>query len=125
MQSPNTHSECNDASAPNDFPTKTAGERVMELSDKRRDIILWALNQMETEDANLPIGSIERLARFAEWTNTTPPEKILEDHGDGPTLSNEILTFALENGLSLDWFLLGDEQGLVLGAHNAAKEARS
>ena len=125
MQSPNTHSECNDASAPNDFPTKTAGERVMKLSDKRRDIILWALNQMETEDANLPIGSIERLARFAEWTNTTPPEKILEDHGDGPTFSDEILTFADNHGLSLDWFWRGDVRSLVIGAHEAAQEART
>jgi hypothetical protein len=73
-------------------------------------------------DTALPDGALDRLALFGEWTGTTPPKNILEDLGDGPIFTNDILSYAQENGLSLDWFFLGDERGLVMRAHNAAKE---
>ncbi|RMC35349.1 hypothetical protein [Paracoccus alkanivorans] len=73
----------------------------------------------------IPHGAMDRLALFSEWTGTTPPEFILADQGDGWTFSDELLGYAVETGLSLDWFWLGNEKELVMTAHNAAKETRT
>lgn len=78
-----------------------------------------------TATAMMPKGASERLALFAEWTRTTPPECILVDEGDGPTFSEDILHYCLRTGLNLDWFWLGNERGLVMQAHNAAREAQA
>lgn len=72
-----------------------------------------------------PAGTLDRLALFAEWTGTTPPETILEDQGDGWTFSTEFLAYCDTNGLSLDWVWLDDEKSLVLQAHNAALRGRA
>ncbi|WP_243613406.1 hypothetical protein [Shimia aestuarii] len=64
---------------------------------------------------------MERLALFAEWTNTTPPERIMDGEGENRTFSQDILVYAKENGLSLDWFWMGNEMGLVMQAHNQAR----
>jgi len=71
----------------------------------------------------MPGGARDRLALFAEWTGTTPPACVLVDAGDGPTFSRELLTYGRANGLSLDWFWLGDERGLVMQAFNTARRA--
>ena len=67
-----------------------------------------------------PHGTLDRLALFAEWTGTTPPETILEDQGDGWTFSTKFLRYAETTGLSLDWVWLGDEKSLVMQAHAVA-----
>lgn len=64
-----------------------------------------------------PEGAMKRLALFGDWTNTTPPARILDEDR---AFSDEILTYARRTGLSLDWFWLGDERGLVMQAHRAA-----
>ncbi|WP_297754647.1 hypothetical protein [uncultured Shimia sp.] len=71
--------------------------------------------------SDLPAGSMERLALFAEWTNTTPPERIMDGEGENRTFSQDILVYAKENGLSLDWFWMGNEMGLVMQAHYQAR----
>lgn len=63
-------------------------------------------------------STMERLGLFAEWTGTTPPEKVLDDDG-APT--GQFLAYCRDNGLSLDWLFLGDERGLVMQAHNRAR----
>lgn len=72
----------------------------------------------------LPQGAIDRLALFAEWTNTTPPASILVVQGDSVTFSDELLRYAYLNGLSLDWFWLGDERSLVMAQHETALSER-
>lgn len=72
-----------------------------------------------------PEGVLDRLALFAEWTGTTPPKRILDGEGDEATFSTEILTYAVQNGLNLDWFWLGDERGLVMSYHRVAKQERT
>lgn len=82
------------------------------------------MNAISATDTALPSGALERLALFAEWTGTTPPARVLIDQGDGATFSDEILAYAYRNGLSLDWFWLGDERGLVMAYHHEAKKDR-
>lgn len=72
-------------------------------------------------DTGVPKGSLERLAMFAKWTNTTPPEHIINGKGHDQTFSDDILIYADKNGMSLDWFWLGDERGLVMAAHHQAR----
>lgn len=81
------------------------------------------INATLANDARLPDGALERLALFAEWTGTTPPKNPVTNEGGDLYFSDELLSFADESGLSLDWFWLGDERGLVIGAHNHAKGA--
>ena len=69
----------------------------------------------------LPEGVQERLALFAEWTGTKPPEKLTEGEGMDRTFSDELLMFCEETGLSLDWLWLGDERPLVIAAFHAAQ----
>ncbi len=67
----------------------------------------------------LPADAMERLALFAEWTGTTPPACLTEGKGEDLTFSDDLLTYANRFGLNLDWFLLGDERGLVMAYHRA------
>lgn len=76
-------------------------------------------------DTGLPDGVAERMAQFVEWTGITPPTRLTEDQGDGRTFTTELLNFAGETGLSLDWLWLGTERSLVLGAFHAAQEGRA
>lgn len=62
-----------------------------------------------------------RLAQFAEWTRTAPPEKLLDKEG-APT--GKLLAYCRETGLSLDWLFLGDAKGLVMAEHRRAAEPR-
>jgi hypothetical protein len=66
----------------------------------------------------LPEGAIDRLALFAEWTGTTPPACIVIGEGKDRTFSDDILIYADRQGMSLDWFWLGDERSLVMANHN-------
>lgn len=68
----------------------------------------------------LPEGALERLALFAEWTGTMPPERITDGAGGDLTFSDDLLIYADRNGLSLDWFWMGSERGLVMQCHSAA-----
>lgn len=81
---------------------------------------MTTIERVRANNTPYPAGMTDRLALFAEWTGTTPPDTILEDQGDGWTFSTEFLTFCALNGMSIDWVWLGDEKSLVLGAHNAA-----
>lgn len=83
------------------------------------------ITQKDKQGERIPHGAMDRLALFAEWTGTTPPEFILADQGDGWTFSDELIAYCDAYGMSLDWFWLGDERGVVMAAHNAAKEARA
>ncbi len=69
----------------------------------------------------LPKDALERLALFAEWTDTTPPAKIMAADG---AFSADLLAYAVDTGLSLDWLTLGNEQGLVCQSYRIAREAR-
>ena len=40
-------------------------------------------------DTGLSADALERLALFAEWTGTTPPERLTEDEGDDSGPSGE------------------------------------
>lgn len=80
------------------------------------------MNAISANNTGLPGDALDRLALFAEWTGTTPPETILEDQGDGWTFSTKFLRYANATGLSLDWFWLGDERGLVMAYHRQAME---
>ena len=79
------------------------------------------------DDTGLPDGVAERLATFAEWTNTTlfPADKVVVECDGGHTFSSEFLAYAQEVGMSLDWAYSGDAMGLVMRAHNAAREGRA
>lgn len=83
------------------------------------------IDRVRANNTPYPAGMMDRMALFAEWTGTTPPETILEDQGDGWTFSEEFLTFCALNGMSIDWVWLGDEKSLVLEAHNAALRGRA
>ena len=63
------------------------------------------MNAISAHDTGLPAGALERLALFAEWTGTTPPARILDGEGEERTFSDDILAYADEQGMSLDWFL--------------------
>ncbi|WP_253196093.1 hypothetical protein [Roseovarius sp. PS-C2] len=76
---------------------------------------------MPNDETCLPDGAMERLSLFAKWTDTTPPENVMEGTGDERTFSNEFLRFCQETGLSLDWFWMGDARSLVMQAFNAAQ----
>ncbi|MDF0603456.1 hypothetical protein P1J78_22245 [Psychromarinibacter sp. C21-152] len=52
----------------------------------------------------------ERLEQFAEWTGTEAPATILDDEG-APT--QELLAYARNEELCLDWLFLGDVRPLV------------
>ncbi|WP_028031124.1 hypothetical protein [Gemmobacter nectariphilus] len=71
--------------------------------------------------ATMKAAAAERLALFAEWTGTTPPERILDGEGAEATFSDALLAYAEAEGLSLDWLWLADDKGLVMACHNAAK----
>ena len=73
-----------------------------------------------TTDTGLSAEAKARLARFAEWTRTTPPEKIKDAEG---CLTDEFLAYYVENGLSLDWVLLGDAMPLVMESFHRARRA--
>ncbi len=73
----------------------------------------------------LPTGVKERLSQFAAWTGTKPPSRVTEDQGDGLTFSTELLDFANDTGLSLDWLWLGTPRSLILGAFRAAQGGRA
>lgn len=75
--------------------------------------------------SGLPGGAMERLALFAEWTGTTPPQRILKGRGMNASFSRELLAYAYKQGLNLDWFWLGDERGLVTAYHRREREARA
>lgn len=83
------------------------------------------MNAISANDTGLPGGVLDRLALFAEWTGTTPPQRILDGEGHEATFSTEILTYAVQHGLNLDWFWLGDERGLVLAYHRQTMERGS
>lgn len=82
---------------------------------------------MKTEEraratnTGLSADALDRLALFAEWTGTTPPEVLTEEDEDGPTFSREMLAYCNRFGLNLDWLVLADERGLVMAYHRAAK----
>lgn len=71
--------------------------------------------------ATMRTAAAERLALFAEWTGTTPPERILDGEGTEATFSDALLAYAEAEGLSLDWLWLADDKGLVMAGHHAAK----
>lgn len=79
------------------------------------------LNAIRAYDTGMPSGTMHRLFLFAEWTGTTPPARILEGEGADRTFAPELLAYAAENGLSLDWLLLNDERGLVMAQHNQVR----
>ena len=79
------------------------------------------MNAISAHDAVMPAGVLDRLALFAEWTGTEPPAAIL----DGDSFAPDFLRYAHANGLSLDWVWMGDERGLVMQAHHAAKGRRA
>lgn len=81
------------------------------------------MNAISANDTAMPAGALERLALFAEWTGTTPPARILDGEGEERTFSDDILAYADEQGMSLDWFWLGDERGLVMANHNRERRA--
>ena len=63
-----------------------------------------------------------RLAQFAEWTNTTPPVRLLDGEGEDATFSDEFLAYCEETDLSLDWVWLGSAKSYALGAYNRTKQ---
>lgn len=67
----------------------------------------------------LPAAVYERLATFAEWTGTVPPETLLDEDGSP---SDALLAFCRSQGLSLDWLFRGGVHSLVMRAHRAARE---
>lgn len=69
-----------------------------------------------------PEGVLDRLALFAEWTGTTPPQRLLNGEGEDRTFTDELLSYCDQNGLSLDWLWLADEKSLVMQAFHSAKE---
>ena len=73
---------------------------------------------MQWKGIPMNYSTMERLNLFAEWTGTTPPEKVLDD-GGAPT--DQFLAYCRDNGLSLDWLFLGDERPLVMEAHRRAR----
>lgn len=81
---------------------------------------MTTINPASGTDTGVPGGALERLALFAEWTRTTPPERITEGKGEDLTFSRDLLTYARRYGLNLDWFWLGSERGLVMSYHHAA-----
>jgi hypothetical protein len=78
------------------------------------------MNAISANDTAMPAGALERLALFAEWTRTTPPERITEGKGEDLTFSRDLLTYACRYGLNLDRFWLGSERGFVMSYHHAA-----
>lgn len=82
-----------------------------------------AINPVSGNATGLPSGAKERLALFAEWTGTTPPEFICEGKGKDISFTYDLLTYAACHGLNLDWFWLGDERGLVLAYHRSQRGA--
>lgn len=83
------------------------------------------MNAISANDTGLSGDALDRLALFAEWTGTMPPERILVGAGEDATFSDEMLTYAKAHGLNLDWFVLGDERGLVMAYHREAKKDRA
>ena len=69
------------------------------------------LNTMPENEPDVSAEAKERLATFADWTQTTPPETIVDAEG---CLTDEFLAYCVENGVSLDWVLLGDAMPLVM-----------
>lgn len=65
----------------------------------------------------LPLGTLDRLAQFEEWTGIAPPSQILDEDG-APSLA--LTAFCKYQGLSLDWIFRGDARGSILRAHRAA-----
>ena len=78
------------------------------------------MNAISANDTGLSAEAKERLARFAEWTPTTPPETIKDAEG---CLTDDFLAYCVENGLSLDWVLLGDAMPLVMESFHRARRA--
>ncbi|KAA9006652.1 hypothetical protein [Histidinibacterium aquaticum] len=62
-----------------------------------------------------------RLEQFADWTNTTAPETILDKDG-APT--DELLDYSRKEEMSLDWLFAGDVKPLAL-AHREKHWAMS
>lgn len=65
--------------------------------------------------------AMQRLAQFAEWTGTTPPEHITEGEGNDRTFSTAFLVYANQHNLNLDWLWLGEVRGLVMAYHRQAE----
>ncbi len=81
------------------------------------------MNAISATDTAMPAGARERLGLFAEWTGTTPPARIISGEGEELTFSDELLTYAQEQGLSLDWLWFGNVRGLVMANHNRERRA--
>lgn len=77
-------------------------------------------NAISANHTSWPKGFGQRLTQFAERTRTTPPEPFTGE-GENRTFSTEFLGYCKETGLSLDWVCFGDPMGLVMQAHNVAK----
>ncbi|MBL6427861.1 MAG: hypothetical protein HOY44_10080 [Maritimibacter sp.] len=56
----------------------------------------------------------ERLTQFEKQAGVKAPENIWDDEGG---FTDEILAFAVANGLSLDWLFLGDPMPTILTLH--------
>lgn len=78
-----------------------------------------------TSKTDLPAGAAERLAQFAAWTGTTPPDCVTVGRGPDRTFSDAILRYAAEQGMSLDWWWMGDERGLVMANHCRERQAHA
>ena len=76
-----------------------------------------------TDRSHMPASAAERLAQFAAWTGTTPPHCVTVGAGADRTFSDAILAYAAEQGMSLDWWWLGDARGLVMANHHRARRA--
>lgn len=81
------------------------------------------LNANPATVIGLPEGALERLALFAEWTGTMPPACLVIREIEGLAFSEDLLVYANKQGLSLDWFWLGDERSLVMSYHNRERAA--
>ncbi|MDP5307584.1 hypothetical protein [Paracoccus spongiarum] len=81
------------------------------------------MDRPRANDTGLPQGVAERLALFSKWTGAAlfPADQMLEGPTGERTFSETFLTYAVENGLSLDWVYFGDERSLVLQAYAEAK----
>ena len=109
-----------------DLPIYRTGVQLLSLAFKIQEQMPRGMKRSLGEKISQHcVEMLDRMALFAEWTSTTPPENVLEDQGDGWTFSTEFLEFCALNGLSSDWVWLGDAKSLVLEAQNAALRGRA
>ena len=76
---------------------------------KEAEQLVVQIEENETSSSNDIETTSERLALFAQWTNTIAPGRLL---GDDEAPSKEFLEYADINDCSLDWVFRGDLKSL-------------